>query len=462
MENNTVNAIESAILKCFYHFESNVIHIAYSGGVDSQVLLHATTQLIQAGKLDKKLVLCHIHHGLSKHADEWLNFSEQQSKHYKSGFLFEKVSLDKFEGEGVESKARNARYQALTAMTELDDIIATGHHQDDQAETFLLALKRGSGTSGLSAMQQVRNLAGRQLVRPLLSVTRNDIETYAKHFKLVWIEDESNQNNTFDRNFLRNDVLPLLENRWPAIKKTITRSAQHCNDAEALIFEITQEDFKEVSVKADELSLPVLLRLSNLRFNNVIRYFLAQHDCLMPTQVQLTELASQLRSAEDKTPALKFGNKWLRRYRESLFITPEYTDITDWCYTVDLSLITDENNLIIELPDKLGRISVSKQVNVGQNSCSNQQVVLLSKEHKITLTYKHDNPTCLPEFREKSRSLKKILQELGLPPWQRKRQLYLYQNNTLTALLGSFICQKVKEKIEKTSHCEFYTFEVKQ
>lgn len=446
-----MSMIEQHIFDCFSQFPNKPIYLAYSGGVDSQVLLHASAQLLSQNKLTNQLIVCHIHHGLSSNADHWLAFAEQQSEYYQSRFLSKKVQLTKNSGESLEALARDARYQALVEMTEVNDVIATGHHNDDQVETFLLALKRGSGLTGLAAMKGQQDFYQRQLVRPLLALPRQSIEAYAQEHQLTWIEDESNTDNRFDRNFLRNDIIPLLTERWPAIKQTIARSAEHCRDAENIILEITKQDHQHCCNNENSLSVSALLTLSSARFNLLIRYFLKRHYGLMPSRQQLVELAQQIIAPCDKTPAMKIGNYWLRRYQDSLFVTPEYADVSHWQQSVDLSKLKNEQTITILLPDQLGELIIAQGEGVASNVIdathvdSKQQCLLLDENLPLNLSFSHDNPRCLPEFRNKSRSLKKVLQELNISPWQRKRQLFLVQESSLVGVAGQFICQPFQQ-----------------
>lgn len=458
--------IEQKLIQHYQAYATKTLFIAYSGGVDSQVLLHATAKLINENKIVNTLAVCHIHHGLSVYADEWLDFAKKQSVTYQANFYFERVQLSNKQGESLEALARNARYHALTNMTKANDIIITGHHNDDQAETFLLALKRGSGLAGLSAMAPVIQFNERLLVRPLLSISRTDIEDYARYYQLSWVEDESNKDDTFDRNFLRNQVLPLLNQRWPAIKQTISRSAEHCQDAAALINEITDVDFKscieqlpdtecihsDFNIKPSKLLVSKLLELSVLRFNYVIRYFLKLHKGLMPSQQQLSELHTQLEAPKDKTPELKIGNLWLRRYQGLLYVTSDFSDVSDWKMNISLSELNKSTPLTFDLPDGLGKAIITKGAHGNDIHCINNKAVdtfkrsdvlnfTLPVESKLTLSFKHNNPSCLPEYRHKSRTLKKVLQELNISPWLRKRQLFIFSQGEFVGIAGVFICK---------------------
>lgn len=456
--------IEQALIQHYEAYANKTLFIAYSGGVDSQVLLHATAQLIKKQIIKNSLAVCHIHHGLSENADEWLHFAKKQSETYQASFYYQKVTLTLSKQKSLEALARDARYQALTEMTSEHDILVTGHHGDDQAETFLLALKRGSGLAGLSAMSIKTRLNQRLLIRPLLRISREEIEQYAYHYQLSWVNDESNKDNVYDRNFLRNNVLPTLTERWPAIKKTINRSAEHCQDAVALIAEITDADFKSClndetndiknhnRVHVDKLSIPKLLALSIVRFNYVIRYFLKLHSGLMPSKQQLIQLHEQLNAAEDKTPEIKMGSLWLRRYKNEIYVTQELSDVSDWTQPISLSNLIDTVPLTIDLPDNLGKATIIKHSNIDDENIHTVTELNLNNgikrlyfslpiENTLTLSFTHSNPLCLPEFRHKRRALKKVLQELNIPPWQRKRQLFIFDNCQLVGIAGRFVCQ---------------------
>ena len=434
-----MHVIEKQLLELISTFTHKRLFIAYSGGVDSQVLLHALVKILnlKAQAVNPMAItVCHIHHGLSPNADSWLDFAMCESKKLDVKFLTERVVVSKQTGKGIEANAREARYQALIKMTEPGDLILTGHHQDDQLETMLLALKRGAGLKGLSAMDSQRYLSNRLLVRPLLNISRHQIELYAHDNDLTWIEDESNVETKFDRNFLRQKVIPLLKNRWPSITATFSRSAEHCRDAENLLLEVADQDFSQCCVEDDCFSIDSLLALSKSRFNNLIRYFLEQNHCIMPSSEQLSQLHLQLAAADDKNPAVKVGQYYLRRFKGRLFLTADFEDVSEW--QTDLLLAKTSSKVV--LPNKLGKVNcvITTANEVDENS---QYLKLPKPGQKITISFTHTNPKCLPDYRQHSRSLKKVLQELAIPPWQRKRIPFLYYDDTLVAAVGLFVCQ---------------------
>lgn len=457
--------IENEVLKQVNNFPNMPLVLAYSGGVDSQVLLCVLVKLKQLKKITQSIKVCHIHHGLNKQADYWLNFAKQQSELFNVDFCFEKVSLIEKSRTSIEELAREARYQALIGLTTLDDIILTGHHLDDQAETFLLALKRGSGVKGLSSMQAETLLQGRHLLRPLLTISRKEIEQYAQNEKLSWIEDDSNQDNKYDRNFIRHQIMPLLKNRWAGITKSIARSASHCQEADELLAELAQQDLINVQVSDKKLLLSELQKLSVLRIKNCLRYFLSNHNCLLPSNVQLIQLLEQLDSADDKNPEVKVGSHWLRRYKKFLYLTENYNNVSQWGKTIQLN---NAHDFMVELPDNLGVLKfeqvknenvIEQQSLIDDKTSANnldekltKQFIAIEKNVTLTIKFNHANPKCLPDYRQQSRSLKKVLQELNIPVWQRKRLPLVFSGNNLIMAVGYFVCQEYT-KITDEKEC---------
>jgi tRNA(Ile)-lysidine synthase len=408
--------------------------VAYSGGVDSQVLLYALAKLKQNKRISNPIIVCHVNHGLSSNALNWQAFAQQECDKLSLKLIVKSVNVQAKAQQSLEELARDARYLALKSLTNKKTLILTGHHSDDQAETFLFALKRGAGLKGLSAMAVQTQLAQHLLVRPLLNISRQEIIDYAIANQLDWIEDESNLDTRFDRNFIRQTIMPQLRERWPAISKTVNRSASHCLAAQTLLDELAEEELSLCQASNTSLYIKPLKSLSPARFNNVIRFFLAQKNYLMPSAEQLKQLSNQLQANEDKNPEIKIAQYVFRRYKTELFITPDYQDISTWEKEVELP----HDLAVVELPDGLGELIFDKSLTqVETLPC----ILLPEKDQKLTIRFSHDNPKCLPDFRQHSRSLKKVLQELNIAPWQRKRIAFLYYDEVLVSAVGHFICK---------------------
>ena len=429
------------------------IILAYSGGVDSQVLLDILYQLNKQKTYFNRLEVCHVNHGLSKNAYQWQAFAVAQCKQRDLALTVHQVEINRKNQQSLEQLARDARYQALNAYAQQvfvnkKPVVLTGHHQADQAETFLLALKRGAGLKGLAAMPVCIKRENYDLVRPLLDISQQEIIDYAKQHNLAWVEDESNQDICFDRNFLRQQVIPLLTARWPAIQKTISRSSQHCQEAQSLLNDMAEIDLQTClvndEINKNALSVTKLKQLSIARFNNLIRYFIAQHDATMPTSEQLKQLYNQLHAGVDKAPEIKLAEVWFRRYRDLLFITTALLDVSSFSQTICLN----EKKQVISLPDNLGTLVFEfegrEPLEFLHNNEVGTQVIRLKapqKGEQVEIRFTHQNPQCLPDYRQHHRSLKKVLQELNIAPWQRKRIAFLFYDNELVAALGYFICK---------------------
>ncbi|MCJ8320555.1 MAG: tRNA lysidine(34) synthetase TilS [Colwellia sp.] len=455
-----MSLIQTTLSQFFNRFPKRPIVVAYSGGIDSQVLLHALSQLKLKNLLSNELSVCHINHGLSRNSRTWQQAAEKFCQQLSLPIQVFEVNVKEVAGESLEALAREARYKALKAYAANNALIVTGHHLDDQSETFLLALKRGAGLKGLSAMAETVKLhfssplasttepSEQLLVRPLLNVPRKEIDSYALAHKLTWVEDESNEDLRFDRNFIRHQIMPLLTNRWPAMLTTIKRSSEHCQEGQLLLTELAQQDLANCQLSPSSLSVYELTQLSSARFNNLIRYFLEINQCLMPSTKQLQQIQWQLLAASDKSPEIKVSSYWLRRFKGALIITPDYQNLLTWQHQFSIGSLKNSKK-IIKLPDGLGQLCFELDINDGNNqqSCNDefgivQYLKAPESAQQITIRFSHDNPKCLPDFRQHSRELKKVLQELNIAPWQRKRIPFIYYNNVLVSAVGYFICKE--------------------
>jgi tRNA(Ile)-lysidine synthase len=436
-------------------YESIELVVAYSGGIDSQVLLHVLAHLYQQKLISNQITVCHVNHGLNENAATWQTFAEQQCAKLPVKFVAKSVHIKAKAQQSLEALARDARYLALKSVNAHRSIVLTGHHSDDQSETLLLALKRGAGLKGLAAMSAQVKLGQHLLIRPLLNISRAAIEAYAKLYQLSWVEDDSNLDERFDRNFIRHQLMPLLQSRWPSIKTTINRSAGHCASGQELLDELGGEDLVNCQRSDSSLDIDTLKNLSIARFNNVIRFFMAAKNCLMPSLEQLNQVRVQLTAKQDKSPEITVGDHVFRRYKQALHLTRSYQDISDWQTRIDLS----QQVFDILLPDQVGVLNC-QQVVVNGDVIG---IRLPNKNQQVSLRFKHDNPMCLPVFRQKSRQLKKVLQELNIPTWQRKRIAFLYYDDELVAAINHFICQSfvvkttAENKVEGNEQCLIFT-----
>lgn len=411
--------------------------IAYSGGLDSTVLLHQFKQLTLS-QPHFQVRAIHIHHGLSPNADHWQKHCQLQCTQWQ--MPFNTYSVDIAQSSNIEAQARLARYQCFQQQLADDEILVTAHHLDDQSETFLLALKRGSGIKGLAAMQTYSQLFNIQLFRPLLHFQKTQLLDYAHQHQLHWIEDESNQNEDFDRNFLRQQILPKLRQRWQHIDKMIQRSAQHCYQQQLLIDELLQPEFQQrYDAQKNTLNIAEWHTLSVLKQAALLRLWLQQLEHPMPTQKQLSVLQEMADVQHDRQPELQLGDKVVRRYQHQLYLTPHFADLSEF----KANLVPDQ---WITLPDQLGKICLTTQQDHYQLDWLQFNKKLFSltlppTDELINLRFNYSGKVRLSP-RHHHQDIKKIWQKYQIAPWQRQRTPLLFYGDQLIAALGVFKIQE--------------------
>lgn len=272
--------------------------VGLSGGCDSVVLLHLLSQL----GFSNRLSAIHVHHGLSPNADLWIRFCVEYCRNLGLPLRVERVVVDRKNGLGLEAAARQARYAAFAQSA--TDCLLLAQHRGDQAETVLFNLLRGTGVTGAAAMPVERRFAGLRLLRPLLGVSRSEIEAYAQANNLAWVEDESNADLSLTRNYLRHQALVGLSQRFPAAEASLAQAATNFAEAAALLDELAELDWGLAS-DGEALRLSVLRKLSLPRLKNLLRYHLRQLGWRVPVATRLDEFARQLQSAApDRHPEL--------------------------------------------------------------------------------------------------------------------------------------------------------------
>lgn len=286
--------------------------VGLSGGRDSVVLLHLASRLEPRPRLSA----LHIHHGLSPNADDWADFCTRFCRDLDVPLAVERVDVAADTGLGLEAAARQARYQVFRRCGA--DCLLLAHHQGDQAETLLFNLVRGAGVTGAAAMPAARALGPMRLLRPLLGVPRSDIVAYALENRLAWIEDESNADTAFSRNFLRHEIVPALEARFPAASACLASAAAHFAEADLLLAELAQADW-QACAEGDCLLLSALHQLSPARLKNLLRYRLRSLGWRVPAARRLDEFVRQLlAAAPGSRPLLQLPEGEMRVLRRRL------------------------------------------------------------------------------------------------------------------------------------------------
>ncbi|WP_269791508.1 tRNA lysidine(34) synthetase TilS [Stenotrophomonas sp. Iso1] len=293
------------------------VMVGFSGGLDSTALLHllATAPARAPGSLRA----VHVHHGLQPQADAWEQHCRDICQQWKIPLKVMHVEVARDTGDGLEAAARNARHAAFKAQLQAGEWLALAHHQDDQAETFLLRALRGSGIDGLAAMRELRAFGDGQLWRPLLPVSRITLETYAQHHRLQWIDDPSNDSDSFDRNFLRLQLLPLLRERWPHAAAAMARSAGLAADAAHLLEQQDTDDLQTCLGADKTLSITALKQLVDARQSRVLRCW-ARHCGLLPLPANGVRSIQQhlLHAADDQQAEFRWGDARIIRWRGHL------------------------------------------------------------------------------------------------------------------------------------------------
>ena len=411
----TAQTIESALTRCH---NPKHLYIGYSGGVDSHVLLHLCASM---PGLKDKITAVYVHHGLQAEAESWATHCKKTAESLGVGFILLLVNAVADLGERHEEAARNARYTALKSLVGAGDALLVAQHRDDQLETVLLQLFRGSGLRGLSAMPERMVFGQGIMLRPLLNIAKSAIDDYARTQGLSWVEDPSNLSHEYDRNFLRHAVLPLLKQRWPACDKTVARSARHCADAQAIISELTENLFHPIFNAADQtLSISRLTSYEIPQQQLVIRQWFQALGLKMPALAFVERLQSEVLAARDDSDPVLFGQGYnVRRYRDRLYclksIAPDSVRETLWPAGQTTLKVSDRQSLSC-IPSSAG---ISREQ--WQNAII--KVTARSGGEKIRLP-----------GRTGRHALKKLFQEAGIPPWQREAIPLIYLDDKLAAV----------------------------
>lgn len=404
--------------------------VAYSGGCDSHALLHSLVTL--RSKINVEIKAIHINHGLSALANEWEEhcrvICEQLNVPYvaiKVNVIAKKYSSYK---SSPEEAARIARYAEWKKLINKDEVILLAHHQDDQAETVLIQLLRGSGVKGLAAMPAQQIFSKGLLCRPMLGFKREEIVSYAVDRGLNWIDDPSNFDTDFDRNFLRHEVVPLLETRWPSLKKTLSRTATHSAEADQLLTELAIQDWQHVKIN-NQINISTLIKLDEKRQRNVLRYWLVTICKLTsPDTVHLQRILDEvLTAAEDANPEVIWRGGEVRRYQGILYAQEKLVELQN-----NASLIWDELNNPLEYAG----IKLAATSSMGRGLSKNKL-----KNMDIFLKFRQGGESCRPVGRGQNHQLKKLFQEWQVPPWQRASVPLIYVGDELAQVVGYCLCE---------------------
>lgn len=410
---------------------ANSLAVAFSGGLDSTVLLDLAVRYCR--HFGHPLFAFHIHHGLSPNADAWLQHCQVICDGYGVSLLAEKITVSMTGGEGVEASARAGRYRALGQLAQSAQVglILSAHHQDDQAETLLLQLLRGSGVAGMSGMDEchrAQSLFGVDellLARPLLAEKRKALDEYAAARSLSHIEDESNTDPRYLRNAIRHQVMPVLEKLSAGYSERLARSAIHFQSAQEVLIEVAAQDLAACSVEGG-LSLPAMQALSEARRDNLFRYWFAQAGIRMPTTSRLKEMQNQLFDGRDDAKiTVHHDSRAIHRYSDGVYLEHVY----DKDAVQDLELSVEwRGQAAMHFPEFGGTLYFEPGDEGIAATWLQQQVLSLHlRRGGERLKLAENRPT---------RDMKSHFQSLRIPFWQREKLPYLSMGKDLVFAAG--------------------------
>ena len=392
----------------------NRVLVAFSGGLDSSVLLH----LLVSKSRNFQVIPWHFNHGLLDIAPKMEAFCIEQAGHYGLEIRVDQLDLKNIDSN-IEAEARHQRYLLFAEHTRAGDCIVTAHHADDQAETFLLNALRGSGSAGLRGIARRRRLGGALLLRPLLDFSREQLEQYAAQQEIQWFDDPSNQSSRFDRNYLRNQVIPAIRERWPRFQDALSTASELQSETQDLLDEIAALDYAQLRAADSDgiatLDLAGLLQLSTGRRKNLVRYWIVEAGLPTIPQARLQELMNQLHAKQDATPEIAMPEYSIRLYDQRLFLVREGRNQGD-CGVYEFGL--NSHIEIKQLGLNLKRQSVFRQLE------------LADKGQSLSLRFRDKGEENADRHR-----LKRLFQKHRVPPWERASIAQVYLDGRLEGLL---------------------------
>ena len=402
---------------------------AFSGGMDSTALLHLLKS--QCDQYNMPLRAVHVNHNLHKDSAAWSKHCMEVCRH--AGIDMEIISVDakEYGKKSPEEFARELRYQKMEELLDDNDLLFLAHHREDQAETLLLQLMRGAGPEGLAAMPASRKFGKGWLVRPLLGYSKQELKEYNLLNNLEWIEDPSNQDIDIYRNYIRQNVIPLLREKWPSVVESIARAADNQADYLKILDDVARTDQGVCSDgKPAELLIDRLLTLSLPRQKNLLRFWIRLNGHAIPGSVKLQQILTELVNARpDATPCIQWKGTEIRRYKNRIFIMHPVPD------TSTQKSITW--NLYEPLSLPWGLLVAENTTGDGIRSSD-------VPDNHLEVTFRQGGESMQLPGREGSKKLKKLYQEADVPVWLRDKIPLLYSGNNLVAVAGLWIDRKFR------------------
>ena len=398
--------------------------VALSGGLDSSVLAHALAE--SRGQHGKRLLAIHVDHQLQSASSGWTDYCRELAGRYGIEFIAERVAVETTGGSGLEAAAREARYAALSRHVVDGDWLLSAHHRNDQAETLLLNLMRGSGPAGLAGIGAATPFAAGWLVRPIIDVSRPELEAYAAARGLEWLDDPSNADPRFDRNYLRHEVLPALERRWPGVVERIARSADLAGEAATMLEELAAIDLQGLGNRATRIDVEGLVRLPEARQRNLLRHAIRRAGLPLPGAARLaTVVDSVLHAKPDAQPLVEWPGGELRRYRGRLYLLPPLGE-AGW---------PPQGRALAATPVSLGEgMGVLELVPDAPRGLSAATVA-----RGLCVRMRSGGERLRPAGQAHTKKLKKLLQDEGVVPWMRDRLPLVFAGDELVAVADLWV-----------------------
>lgn len=429
LENHVLNNLPEACHK-------QLLYVAFSGGLDSKVLLHILVRLSRAGLVGEVRAI-HVNHGLQHLADNWQNQCERDCKDYQIQLITTRLNLGIECHSNVEEKAREGRYHFFESIIQPEQWLLVAQHMNDQAETLLFRLLRGCGLHGAAAMRWSRPLGKGKLFRPLLNITREQLEDYANHCQLVWIEDPTNAVIDISRNYLRHRIMPELKHKWPGYLVAFFRFTQIANEQGLLLEDIAREDLLSCTEKkavidfaadAQRISITKINQLSLARKKNLLHYWGRTNGKQSPSAKEIDQLIRQLSINPDHAINVRFSGASVRSFQSQLILT-------NWSEPEAMTGELNWADINQPLPLENGVIIITQLAKSGG-------IRLPEKNEVVVVRKRAGGERCQPDYRDNSTELKKIYQELMLPVWHRKWLPVIYYGNKIAAVPGVFISKE--------------------
>jgi len=406
--------------------------VAFSGGLDSTVLLAG------CARLERRVPVraLHVDHGLHASSAQWAHHCGRAARALSVEFQSRRVHIDPESRHSLEAEARERRYEALGEMLHADEMLLTAHHEDDQLETVLMRLLRGAGVKGLRGILADGRFANGYIGRPLLGISKAEIEAAAAAWRLEWIEDTSNRDQRFDRNYLRHEILPLIKRRWPQAARTVGRTARQMADAEILLEQLAAADAVHVS-DYSRVPLAILRPLDSRRQANLLRYLLAAERLPLPTAAQLGELMAALRlERRDAQVRVQWPGALARVHGDHLYLMAEVLPRPRAASPAKLRPGQPWSG-----PE--GRLElIETDIEPGGAALPDAWV-----REGLSVRFRAGGERLKPAGSAHRRKLKTLLQEAGVVPWMRSRIPLLYRQEQLVAVGDLWICDAARDEL---------------